>query len=264
MNFIKNIVTKSLSFKVLIPSASRVILAYHDVSEINSPQYSELYSTEPARFFEQIEFLQKNFNLVSLDEIISADSSHKPLVAITFDDGFLSVKELALDFLQSKNIPFAVFANQTAIKENYLPYDQFDEINRHYKTRIYLNADEIKQLSYQGVTIGSHTSNHRTIADCDEKMLQSEVDENKHFLEDLIGEKVLHFAIPYGKKEHYNEKSVAHCRTAGHQFIYSTNPVYFRGKINADSLIPRIGITNQTKEELCFLINRPLVKKIDI
>ena len=264
MNFVKNIISRSLSFKVLIPSASRVILAYHDVSEINSPQYSELYSTKPGRFFEQIEFLQQNFNLVSLDEIISANSSVKPMVAITFDDGFLSVKELALKFLKAQNIPFAVFLNQTAIKENYLPYDQFDEINRRYKTQVYLNANDIRDLHKDGVIIGSHTSNHRTIANCDEKILGEEIDENKKFLEDLIGEKVLHFAIPYGKKEHYNEKSVAHCQTAGHQFIYSTNPIYFSKAVNSETLIPRIGISNQTPKELCFLINRPLIKKIDI
>lgn len=272
MSFLKNIVTKIFSQRVIAPAASRIIFVYHDVSETDSPQYSELYSTTPQRFKEQINFIEKNFKIVSLDEIVSLEAQNgKRLAAITFDDGFKSVKEVALPFLEARGIPFTIFANSTAIKENFLPYDQFDEINRKYETRVYLDADEIKELHEAGVIIGNHTANHRTLSDCDDDELQTEVGENKNFLEDLIGVEVAHLAIPYGKREHYDQKSLDFCReTAGHKFIYSTNPVYFKGSQSATNAsgqttaIPRIGLTDQTAEELCFLINRPLIKKIDI
>lgn len=264
MNFIKNIVTKSLSFKVLVPSSSRVILAYHDVSNAHSPHFSEHYSTEIERFRKQIEFLQSNFKMVSLDEIVSKPKSNKRMIAVTFDDGFLSVKEEISDYLFEKGIPFAVFVNSTAIKENFLPYDLYPEIAVHHEAQVFLNAEDVKYLYNKGVTIGSHSSNHQCFANCDESALAVEIGENKVFIEDLLGTKVEHLAIPYGKKEHFNQKAVEYGWSVGHKYIYATNPVYFSAPFPEYSLIPRIGITNQTAEELCFLINRPLVKKIDI
>jgi peptidoglycan/xylan/chitin deacetylase (PgdA/CDA1 family) len=264
MNFIKNIITKSLSYKVIIPSSSRIILAYHDVSNPDSPQYSELYSTTTANFYEQLEFLKANFKLVSLDEIVSSNATNQRLVAITFDDGFLSVKNEVSAALFANKIPFAVFANQTAIKENFLPYDLFPEIAKHYDSQIFLNAEDIKYLHEKGVTIGSHSSNHRSFAKCDAKMLAEEIGDNKLFLENLLKSEVLHLAIPYGKREHYNASAIEYGKSVGHKYIYSTNPIYFSNAVATGSLIPRIGITNQSKEELCFLINRPMVRKIDI
>lgn len=267
MNFLKNAVTKIFSRKVIIPSASRVIFVYHDVSARDSAQYSELYSTEPGRFKEQIEFIRENFEIVSLNEIVSRPSKNaKRLAAITFDDGFISVKDAAMPFLESRQIPFTVFLNSTAIRENHLPYDQFDEINRRYGNRVYLDADEVKALHKKGVTVGSHTSNHRTLSQCDEKALHEEIVKNKEFLENLIDREISHLAIPYGKREHYNERALNFSRSAGHKFIYSTNPIYF-SEPWAEGIskpIPRIGLTNQTAAELCFLINRPLIRKIDI
>ena len=264
MNFIKNIITKSLSYKVIIPSSSRIILVYHDVSNSDSPQYSELYSTTTAKFYEQIEFLKANFKLVSLDEIISSTATNQRMVAITFDDGFLSVKNEVSDYLFTNKIPFAIFVNQTAIKENFLPYDLYPEIAKHYDSQIFLNAEDIKYLYEKGVTVGSHSSSHRSFADCDAKMLAEEIGENKSFLEDLLKSEVPHLAIPYGKREHYNMAAIDYGKSVGHRYIYSTNPIYFSRAVAADLLIPRICLTNQTKEELCFLINRPMVKKIDI
>lgn len=264
MNLIKNIVTKSLSYKVIIPKSSRIILAYHDVSDANSPHYSKHYSTEIKRFREQIEFLQSNFEMVSLDEIVTKPKSNKRMVAITFDDGFLSVKEEISEFLFQKGIPFAVFVNSTAIKENFLPYDLYPEIAVRHGEQVFLNADDVKYLYNKGVTIGSHSSNHKSFANCDADDLAVEIGENKAFIEDLLGTKVDHLAIPYGKKEHFNKTALEYGWSVGHKFIYATNPVYFSEPFPEYSLIPRIGITNQTAEELCFLINRPLVKKIDI
>jgi peptidoglycan/xylan/chitin deacetylase (PgdA/CDA1 family) len=269
MNFIKNAVSKVLSQRVLAPVSSRFIFVYHDVSEPDSPQYSDLYSTDTKIFKAQIDFLKENFQLVSLDEILSIppEKQKNRLAAITFDDGFLSVKETAMPYLVSLNIPFTIFLNSTAIEQNFLPYDQFDEINRKYDRRVYLNANEVRELAAaKGVTIGSHTANHRTIGNCDEKELREEIDANKAFLENLTGSEVAHLAIPYGKREHYNQSALDYCRKAGHKFIYCTNPVYFKESWteNDSRPIPRIGLTNQTPQELCFLINRPLIKKIDI
>ena len=269
MNLIKSAVSKILSQRVLAPAGSRFIFVYHDVSEPDSPQHSDLYSTEPGRFEEQIDFLRENFEIVSLDEIVSrTDAGGKRLAAVTFDDGFLSVKETAMPYLLRHRIPFTVFLNSTAVEKNFIPYDQFDEINRKYDCQVYLDREDVKHLARNGVTIGSHTASHRTLSDCDEQALREEILENKKYLENLVGSEAAHLALPYGKREHYNQATLEYCRQAGHRFVYSTNPVYFKGawSANGDAMkaVPRVGLTNQTRKELCFLINRPLVRKIEI
>ena len=252
----------------MIPKTSRIILCWHDISETDSPQHSNLYSTEPIRFFQQINFLEQYFKFCSLDEINSNIKNEKPLLAITFDDGFLSVKNIAMQFLTQKKIPFAIFLNKMAIIDNHLPYTNI-KITKSKNNQIYLNENDIKEIYNIGATIGSHTLSHKILADCDEDMLKEQIYDNKDYLENLINDDIYHFAIPYGKKEHYNKSSIKYCEIIGHKFIYTTNPTYFKKDSSKQSstsmnLIPRIGITNETPNQLLFYFNRPLFKKINI
>ena len=235
---------------------------YHDVSEPDCPQYSPHYSTRVGNFKSQIELLARHFRLVSLDEVIARglDSSRR-LASLTFDDGFLSVKNEALPYLRGKGIPFSVFVNSTAIKHNRLSNGV--ETSRTADRKVFLDESDIKELVRQGILIGNHSSTHRVLASCDERGLQQEVLENKLYLEDLTATEIKHLALPFGKREHYNAKVLDYCYSAGHQYVYTTNPTSFDPRRN-ERLIPRVSILNESPQELFFLINRPLLKKIDI
>ncbi|HSS20764.1 MAG TPA: polysaccharide deacetylase family protein [Pyrinomonadaceae bacterium] len=265
MGLLKNIAAKVLSRRVLTGPAKRFVFLYHDISEPDAPQYSPLYSTLPNSFKTQIDLLAGSFKLVSLDEIVTqASNNQERLASITFDDGFLSVKDEALPFLRSRGIPFSVFVNSMAIKHNQLfnaPGGTGPAVALSEKA--YLDEAEIQQLTAAGVTIGSHSATHKVLAACDEATLKQEVLDNKLYLEDLTGNEVRHLALPFGKREHYNEKVLDYCYSVGHNFVFSTNPSYFELKSH-QRLIPRIALLNETPEELLFAINRPLLKKIDI
>jgi len=84
-------------------------VVYHDISTAQSNWHSEHYSTEPQLFKEHIRFFQKNFSIVSLDELANVKGRGNHL-AIAFDDGFKSIKDSAVPFLQANNIPFTVFS----------------------------------------------------------------------------------------------------------------------------------------------------------
>jgi hypothetical protein len=75
-----------------------------------------------------------------------------------------------------------------------------------------------------------------------------------------------HFAIPFGKKEHYNDVVIEELYRRGYEFIYITNPVGYKKKSSQKSykLIPRIGMTNQSIQDIIFMLNRTIVKKIDL
>jgi peptidoglycan/xylan/chitin deacetylase (PgdA/CDA1 family) len=270
MSFIKRSVIKGLSQRVLVNYRQRFVFVYHDISGPEAPHYSELYSTPLEVFRQQLELLAKNFTVVSVEDILSPDlNGHKKrLAAITFDDGFLSVRDAAFPLLKEKGIPFAIFLNRMAITENRLfNGSENGKLEQSSAQKIFLNEDDVKFLSEQGVVIGSHTATHRSLVHCDEEALREQVDGNKFYLEQLLGLPVRHLALPFGKREHYDDKVLDHCFRSGHDHIYSSNPTFFdpsSQRRQQKRLIPRIGLTNQTPEEMAFLINRPLFKRIDI
>ena len=264
----RKVLTKALSYRILTGSLKRFVFLYHDISDSGSLQYSPLYSTQVREFKSQVELIARHFKLVSLEEVVADSSNHnQPLASITFDDGFLSVKDEALPYLESKGIPCSVFVNSMAIKQNRLFYGaEMPSINRSYERKIFLDENDIKDLTAKGVCIGSHSSTHKVLANCDEETLREEILENKLYIEGLTGTAVKHFALPFGKREHYDARVLEQCRRAGHEFVFSTNPTFFKSSSSCYErrLIPRIGLTNQTPAELTFMINRPLLKTIDI
>ncbi len=265
MGLLKRVLTKGLSRRVLTGPGKRFVFLYHDLSDPGASQYSPLYSTPVAKFKSQVELIARHFKLVSLEEVV-ADSSNRGqrLASITFDDGFLSVKDEALEYLERRGIPFTVFVNSMAVKHNRLFYgSDVPGINRTYEEKVFLDEDDIKHLAVKGIAIGNHSATHKVLADCDEATLKEEVLDNKIYIESLTGTPVKHLALPFGKREHYNERVLNFCYSVGHDYVYSTNPTSFAAA-RRQRLIPRVAILNEGAEELLFMINRPLLKKIDI
>lgn len=262
---LKKVLTRALSRRVLTGPSKRFVFLYHDVSDAHAPQHSPLYSTPVAKFKAQVELIARHFKLVSLEEVVANGSAESErLASITFDDGFLSVKDAALPLLAARGIPFTVFVNSMAVKQNRLFYGaDAPDINRAYDAKVFLDEDDIKQLAAEGVAFGNHSATHKVLAECDEATLKEEVLDNKTYIEGLTGTVVKHLALPFGKREHYNERVLNFCYSVGHDYVYSTNPTSFEAA-RATRLIPRVSLLNEGAEELLFMINRPLVKKIDI
>jgi len=134
------------------------------------------------------------------------------------------------------------------------------------KGKIYMDRGDVTQLSEDGVTIGNHTFDHFVLSTCDAETTKAQIEDNKTLLNKITKQKINHFALPYGRKEHFNSETIAAIKKAGHDFIYSTNPNRFRAKDleKQDFLFPRICITTETPKQLLFYINRALYKNYDL
>ena len=87
-----------------------------------------------------------------------------------------------------------------------------------------------------------------------------EIKDNKKYIEDVFNCEPKHFAIPFGKKEHYDNESFKTILD-NHFFVYTTNP----NKIRKESAVfPRIVITNDSCQNLSFYINRSIIKKLNL
>lgn len=105
-------------------------------------------------------------------------------IAITFDDGYADNLHIAAPLLVERGIPFTVFVTSDFVRS------QMDS---------FLSPNELKQLSQlPGVTIGAHSRSHCNLTQCSNESLRAELEDSKHYLEDLIGMSVTCLAYPYG------------------------------------------------------------------
>ena len=125
--------------------------------------------------------------------------------------------------------------------------------------RLYMTPDDIRSLHEAGVIIGSHTAGHRYLAALSDEALDDEIEGNRIYLEDILGDSVDHFAFPFGFYGTYDGRAIVTAR-ANHRYLYTTERVSFtpeeaRGEA---FMTPRIGLRNETPGEVLAAINLPL------
>ncbi|MBC8593282.1 polysaccharide deacetylase family protein [Oscillospiraceae bacterium N12] len=87
------------------------VLFYHGVSDIHTPFVESLH-IPPEEFKRQLEYLQLNFDLISMDEYYRrwrSNSFTGEEATLTFDDGYRNNLTFLAPILQDLNIPFTVF-----------------------------------------------------------------------------------------------------------------------------------------------------------
>ncbi|MEX0618489.1 MAG: polysaccharide deacetylase family protein [Pseudohongiellaceae bacterium] len=170
-----------------------MILQYHHISE-DTPAST---STTPADFRRHLEYLRDNdFTVIGLDTMITSLRNHQQLpdkaVAITFDDGYLSIYDTAFPILQSFDFPFALFVSTQPID---------GEQNG------FMTWDHIREMSDAGVVIANHMVTHeymlaRTAGESEAQWLarqRAELLEAEQRIRTETGQSHRYLAYPYGE-----------------------------------------------------------------
>ena len=114
------------------------IFVYHDISK-NSSEFSYKYDLNiPPDIFEwQIDFINRNFNVISPDNLLARKIPENAAI-ITFDDGFRSYFSTAIPILQKYTTPSIIFLNMAPIKgeifwSGLITYlcDKFSDFHHH-------------------------------------------------------------------------------------------------------------------------------------
>lgn len=181
-------------FLLLIMSgvcSAAVIIQYHHVDD-KSPAAT---SVSPAVFAEHMAYLANNgFNVWSLPRLISAVKENQALpdkvIAITFDDGYLSVLDHAMPVLQKYNFPFTVFITTELVGG-----------------RDFIGWNALRMMANKGVTIANHTQSHAHLVrilkheskDSWERRIEHELFEAEKTIRKQIGQSPGLLAYPYGE-----------------------------------------------------------------
>jgi len=111
-----------------------------------------------------------------------------------------------------------------------------------------LTWEEVAELNKSPlVTIGGHTAHHLSLKHVPSKLLKKEIKDNKEELERVLGNKVIHFAYPYGSLDDTNSDVVSVLKELNYQTAVLNYPgsIFLATKNNYS--IPRMGLSDETE-----------------
>lgn len=172
-----------------------IVLCYHALS----PSWEAELSTTPERFSRQLELLlARGYRGVTFSEAVQEPRGKT--VAVTFDDAYRSVLELAQPILQRLGLPATVFAPTEGIDAGTLAWPGIDQWigGPHERELEPMSWAQLRSLAEQGWEIGSHTASHPHLTTLGEQQLQDELIRSKAVCEERLGAPCESLAYPYG------------------------------------------------------------------
>jgi peptidoglycan/xylan/chitin deacetylase (PgdA/CDA1 family) len=172
-------------------------------------------------FRAQIRAISDRFDFVDVDAAVRrlegdpAGIGARAFALVTFDDGLRDVLGV-MDELVRREIRACLY-----ITTEYLGGTG------------YLQPSEVRALS-ETFDIGSHTISHQKLLLLDERQLTSELEGSRHFLEDLTGRKVVHFAAPFGGPSSFGPTAIRAVKEAGYETFRTTFRGWNRSSLRRD------------------------------
>ncbi len=171
-------------------SKKLTVLAYHSISN----EYNDLLTISPKRLEKHIIFLiKKQFEIIDIQNI---EKIKKKSFVITFDDGFEDFYINGFKLLKKYNISPIIFICPNLI-------------GNFFEGKKILNINQIKELSNNGVIIGSHSLTHKRLTEIENKKeMYEELYNSKKKLEDLLTQNIDYFCPPYNCINHQIEQLI--------------------------------------------------------
>lgn len=170
------------------------ILTYHTIEL----EPSNSYSVSLKNFEKQMIYLKNHFNVISLSQYYEFLNGKtilpKNSVVITFDDGFRSFYELAYPILTKYQFKATCFLIASKLESDDLNFMHLKELN--------------ELVQDKNMTLASHGSYHKSIAQLSDSELEYEVSESKCLIEKNLGIDVEFFSYPYGTRRDFDERSM--------------------------------------------------------
>ena len=184
------------------------VLEYHAIG--SHPDWPQGMVVAPATFDRHLQYLQeKGYHMVTVAELadrLATGKSMEKYIALSFDDGYTDNYTEAFPLLKKYN------ARGT-----------FSIINKKIGGKIYMNAEQLKEMQRAGMEIASHTFSHNRLEDIDPVYLNWEIGVSKYDLEKRLlpaDETVCTMSYPCGS---YNEQSIAKLKEFGYKAALTGN-----------------------------------------
>jgi peptidoglycan/xylan/chitin deacetylase (PgdA/CDA1 family) len=214
--------------------ADVLVLCYHAVSE----RWPADLSVTPQRFEEQLALLvRRGYRGATFQQAVVSPPARRTL-AVTFDDAYRSVLELAFPILARLGLPGSVFVPTDFAGRAPMAWPGIDRWlgGPHEQELAGMSWEDLGELATAGWEIGSHTRSHPHLTLLDDASLADELRVSRETCEERLGRPCRSLAYPYGDVD---ERVVEAARAAG----YETGATLPRRLTAAGPLEwPRVGI----------------------
>lgn len=182
------------------------ILCYHSVG---TPAWG-VNDVRPQRFRRQLEAaLEAGFTFVAAAQIARTGGTADQL-ALTFDDGLMSVATQAAPVLAELHIPWTLFVVS----------DWLD--GRHpFAPGLLMTWHDVERVAYGGAEIGSHSVSHGDFSRMSAERITSELSESREAIAAHLGIRTTAFAIPNGRQRDWPQSAANSATAAGYETIYA-------------------------------------------
>lgn len=164
-----------------------VILLYHRVHKFNEDCL--LPSLHIKEFERQIRHIKKWYHVITLDQLIGLRiKGERKCISfiITFDDGYLNNKELAIPILRKYSVPATIYLTTGLMGDQKgLWVDEVEEAFRNTR-REWLLWEEV--LGNRPIPIGNSVEKEKAILEIYEKLLYVEHEEKAELIRNLFEE----------------------------------------------------------------------------
>lgn len=194
-------------YRPFIGSGRRVVLCYHS-----------LKADAVMNFTEQMKYLAAHCEIVKPSEILSAGPQDKPVVAVTFDDAFVSFYENAVPVLKTFNIPAGVFVPTGYIGR---PCGWKMPVGHSDREETVADSGQLTAMEKDGIEVFSHTMTHPSLTALSSAKLKEELAGSKAALEQILGHSVGAISYPHGR---YNENVINAAQESGYRLGFTIEP----------------------------------------
>ena len=189
-------------------------LCYHAVS----PDWQADLSVAPRRLERQLRFLvSRGYRGATFSDALSAPHGER-ILAVTFDDGYRSVRELAFPILARFGVPGTVFVTTDFVGGDrpmaWPGIDRWLE-GPHEPELTAMTWDDARFLAGSGWEIGSHTRSHPKLTELGDEALAEELRGSRRRCEGQLDLPCRAVAYPYGVAD---SRVVAAAHDAGYRF----------------------------------------------
>lgn len=232
-----------------------LVLCYHAVSA----DWSADLSVTPEALERQLALLQSRGYRGATFERAVANQPGPKTVAVTFDDAYRSVIDLARPILDRFGFSGSVYVPTAfAGTERPMSWPGIEEWlgGPHEGELVPMSWEELRELADAGWEVGSHTRTHPRLPELGDAELAGELRESREECEEMLGRPCSTIAYPYGG---VNDRVVAATRAAGYREAGSLPVRHHRPR---PLEWPRIGVYNGDADWRFRLKVSPLVGRL--
>lgn len=225
-------------------SLRRVVLLYHAVGEGPDACPEELFA-------EHMDWLARSVEVLPLDVVLKGNNDAPVQVAITFDDGYASVAQLAAPIMARHGFIGTVYLTASCIGTDNRSRRISEPKLGHLQGESFMIWSEAASLKSAGWQIGSHGLDHVDLTAQNSEGLERQLRCSKELIETELSTTSPAFAYPWGRNAEHVREAV---RAAGYRHAAGTLHGPLHTKSN-ELAFPRIDIRRDyTTDDLASVV----------